>query len=144
MKVKEVKVSDLKLLKEWTGASVRDCSQALREAQEVADSTAAGTSLGIAIGNLILTIEREKEQERERNLSQLNARIDELSKEVLSLTKEVLTLTKEVYTLRTALMDFSKAVSKRDQELVNAINRKGSYSISSEFTIDFSQFGETY
>jgi len=137
MKVKEVKVSDLKLLKEWTGASVRDCSQALREAQEVADSTAAGTSLGIAIGNLILTIEREKEQERERNLSQLNARIDELSKEVLSLTKEV-------YTLRTALMDFSKAVSKRDQELVNAINRKGSYSISSEFTIDFSQFGETY
>lgn len=137
MKVKEVKVSDLKLLKEWTGASVRDCSQALREAQEVTDSTDAGTSLGIAIGNLILTIEREKEQERERNLSQLNARIDELSKEVLSLTKEV-------YTLRTALMDFSKAVSKRDQELVNAINRKGSYSISSEFTIDFSQFGETY
>jgi len=107
------------------------------QAQEEADSTDAGTSLGIAIGNLILTIERGKEQERERNLSQLNARIDELS-------KEVLTLTKEVYTLRTALMDFSKAVSKRDQELVNAINRKGSYSISSEFTINFSQFGETY
>jgi len=135
--VKEVKVSDLKLLKEWTGASVRDCSQALREAQEVTDSTDAGTSLGIAVGNLILTIEREKERERERNLSQLNRRIDELSKKVLSLTEEV-------FSLRTALMDFSKAVSKRDQELVNAINRKGSYSVSSGFTIDFSQFGETY
>jgi len=190
-KMENEKVSDLKKLRELTGASVSDCSKALKEAQEVSDFTDPQTIFGMAAGNLTWSvpdkllelasnvntspmilaglsyskypevlvavaenprtpektkkqleteinqlkdamrkrdegINLKKERDRERNLSQLNERVEDLADEVRS--------------LRTALVNFSKAVSKRDQELVNAINRKGSYSVSSGFTIDFSQF----
>lgn len=185
------KLSDLKKLRELTGASVSDCSKALKEAQAMSDSTDPQTIFGIALGNLPWAVPQrllelassrsttpmvltglsysrypevlvavaknpstpeksknrlqvgsqllkdaitkrdeesnlKKERDRERSLSQLNIRVEELADEVQS--------------LKTALVSFSKAVSKRDQELVNAINRKGSYSVSSGFTIDFSQF----
>lgn len=185
------KAPGLKRLRELTGASVSDCSKALKEAQAMSDSNDPETIFGIALGNLTWVVpERllemassrstspmvlaglsysqypevlvavaenprtpektknrlkvgsqqlkdaiskrdeglslKKERDRERTLSQLNARVEEL--------------TDEVESLKAALVSFSKAVSKRDQELVNAINRRGSYSVSSSFTIDFSQF----
>lgn len=190
-KMENEKMSDLKKLRELTGASVSDCSKALKEAQEVSDSTDPQTIFGMAAGNLTWSVPArllelassintspmilaglsysrypdvlvavaknprtpektkhrlevesaqlkdairkrdeglnlKKERDRERTLSQLNARVEDLVDEVQS--------------LRTALVSFSKAVSKRDQELVNAINRRGSYTVTSGFTVDFSQF----
>lgn len=184
-------MSSLKELRELTGASINECSKALKEAQEVSDISDEQVIFGIAAGNLtwanpskllefassketlplilaglslsknsdVLLAVYENPRTPEKSKKEMQVKGNDLEEvirkrdEGLSQKKEkdrertlseltalVLQLSSEVKELRTSLINFSKAVAKRDQELVNAINRKGTYTVSSGFTVDFSQF----